>query len=416
MLNPARQAVGKDQAYNVVKILRVIGQEDRIRSTAKFSGTRNYDQATFSTQAIKSAPSRVPTTNSTSSSAKMNASAKNSAKPSTVPPNPSTSPSPKSSPLTSPSPTDCIRADLIPRFTALNLHTTHLPSGPSTPNIPILHSAHLPAAKRLILYFGESTQDLGIFAYRTIGQVSHAAGSCLEFVSAVHSSVPVEAAPLAVLIANCGQLIWYRRGARAVTQQTWNALPRKSGVSLPLRLDAGRNRVEGHRTVGEHVRSVFEWVRGEAGEGVRIDVVSVGDSVGEVVRYLESHWGEWKARVEAVAVGSGHAWLGPDRSQWSDEFADFWARRARAYLISEEPLDTPLTGRNEFGCNCYASGERVYVERTMPMAYKSMLTFFDMAANIPGYEEVEEPELASDDKEGVAHELTLDSQVVSSAA
>ena len=275
----------------------------------------------------------------------------------------------------------------------------------------------------MILYFGESNQDLGIFAYRTIGQISNAAGSCIDFVSAIHT-VPEGSQAPAVVIANCGQLIWYRRGGRAVTQQTWNALPRKTGVSLPYKLDPEKNYVKGHKTVGEHVESVFEWVRKEADEGVRVDIVVVGDSIGGVVRYLETRWGEWKTKVEAVAVGrlvfsafswllpymknayadiinSGHAWLGADRSEWSDEFADFWARvsrppflsspqqnprpfaqdqanrkqRARAYIISQEPLDTPLTGRDEFGCNCYASGETTYVERTMPMAYKSILTY-----------------------------------------
>ena len=154
----------------------------------------------------------------------------------------------------------------------------------------------------MILYFGESFQDLGVFAYRTIGQISNAAGSCIDFVSAINT-VPEGAQAPAVLIANCGQLIWYRRGGRAVTQQTWNALPRKTGVSLPYQLDPEKNYVKGHKTVGEHVESVFEWVSKEANDDVRIDVVSVGDSVEEAVRYLETHWGTLKAKVEAVAIG-----------------------------------------------------------------------------------------------------------------
>ena len=88
-----------------------------------------------------------------------------------------------------------------------------------------------------------------------------------------------------------------------MTQQTWNALPRKTGVSLAYKLNPEKNYVKGHRTVGEHVESVFEWVRKEAKEGVRIDVVSVGDSLAEVSKYLETHWGEWKAKVDAVAIG-----------------------------------------------------------------------------------------------------------------
>lgn len=197
---------------------------------------------------------------------------------------------------------DCIRAKLASRFAALSLQTAHLPSGISHPNIPILYSAHLNTAKRLILYFGESTQDLGIFAYRTIGQVSYAAGSCIDFVSSIQD-VPDGVEAPAVVIANCGQLIWYRRGGRAVTQQTWSALPRKTGVSLPYRLDPEKNRVQGHKTVGEHVESVFEWVKKEASGVAKIDIVGVGDTIEDVSKYLRTHWGEWKEKVDAVAVG-----------------------------------------------------------------------------------------------------------------
>lgn len=184
-------------------------------------------------------------------------------------------------------------------------------------------------AKRLILYFGESNQDLGIFAYRSIGQISLAAGSCLDFVSAIQS-VPDGAEAPAVVIANCGQLIWYRRGGRAVTNQTWSAVPRKTGVSLPYRLDPEKNRVAGHKTVEEHVGSVFEWVKKEANKGAKIDIVSVGDSVEAVIKYLRTHWTEWKEQVDAVVVGSGYAWLGDDREDWEQDFADFWARVSRS--------------------------------------------------------------------------------------
>ena len=61
-------------------------------------------------------------------------------------------------------------------------------------------------------------------------------------------------------------------------------------------------------------------------------------------------------------------------------------QRGRAYLISPEPLDAPLTGRDEFGCNCFSSGEPSYVELIMPRAYRSMLDYFKVIADNPGYE------------------------------
>lgn len=64
-------------------------------------------------------------------------------------------------------------------------------------------------------------------------------------------------------------------------------------------------------------------------------------------------------------------------------------QRARAYIISGEPLDTPLTGREDFGCNCYSAGEEFNTECIMPKAYKSMLAFFQLVNNVPGYQELE---------------------------
>ena len=62
-------------------------------------------------------------------------------------------------------------------------------------------------------------------------------------------------------------------------------------------------------------------------------------------------------------------------------------QRARAYLIHSTPLGTPLYGREEIGCNCYSSGENEHVECIMPNAYTSMLEFFQLTRNLPGYEE-----------------------------
>ena len=64
-------------------------------------------------------------------------------------------------------------------------------------------------------------------------------------------------------------------------------------------------------------------------------------------------------------------------------------QRGRAYRLSDEPLNTPVTGREEFGCNCYSSGEPVYIESVMSRAYKSFLDYFKLVTAVPGYEEVE---------------------------
>jgi hypothetical protein len=48
-----------------------------------------------------------------------------------------------------------------------------------------------------------------------------------------------------------------------------------------------------------------------------------------------------------------------------------------------------LTGREEYGCNCYASGEELYQENVIIAAWRSMLDWFNLIVSSPGYEEVE---------------------------
>ena len=48
-----------------------------------------------------------------------------------------------------------------------------------------------------------------------------------------------------------------------------------------------------------------------------------------------------------------------------------------------------MTGREEYGCNCYASGEQYYQENVIIAAWRSMLDWFNLVASSPGYEEVE---------------------------
>jgi hypothetical protein len=48
-----------------------------------------------------------------------------------------------------------------------------------------------------------------------------------------------------------------------------------------------------------------------------------------------------------------------------------------------------LTGRENFGCNCYASGEELYQENIIIAAWRSMLDWFNFIELSPTYEEVD---------------------------
>ncbi|SLM38485.1 Arb2 domain [Lasallia pustulata] len=282
----------------------------------------------------------------------------------------------------------CIRETVLSRLTSHSLCILRLPPGSyaTDPHIPILATHNLSTAKRIIVYFGEAVQDLAIFAYRLIGQQSLAAGSAISLLRLLQASIDDNS--LGLVLANMGQLLWYRGGARAVTHGTWQALLRETAVAGPMRLD-GRNRVRENEGLEAHVKCVFEEVVGKlAGCEAVVDVIGVGAGANEAPIYLDRRWEAWKGRVQAVVLGAPHTWV----SEYRDErFREFLGKRGRAYLISKEPIDTPLSGRAQYGCNCYSSGEPLYSECIMPVAQERFLAYFDLVAKVPGYEEMEVP-------------------------
>ena len=227
----------------------------------------------------------------------------------------------------------CIRNELSARFEASGLNFTRLPlnAGPSDPHVPILTSHYLTTAKRLIVYFGESMQDLGIFACRVIGQDSIASGSVLDFVHAIQSKEG--SADTAIVIANLGQLIWYRRGHRAMSIASWNALPRKTGVGNSMRIDPVKNHIPGNENTKEHVRSVFEEVLGKlARQDAMIDLIGVGEGAEEAVSYLDHNWKRWQGAVRAICVGVGFVWRVRDDIQ-NEKFIEFWGKVSLLFAL-----------------------------------------------------------------------------------
>ena len=56
--------------------------------------------------------------------------------------------------------------------------------------------------------------------------------------------------------------------------------------------------------------------------------------------------------------------------------------------MSEHPLGTPLTGREHFSCNVYASGENCWTECVVPRAYDAIVDYFRLVARHPEYANV----------------------------
>jgi hypothetical protein len=191
---------------------------------------------------------------------------------------------------------------VLERLRALNLHTINLPlSTPSTdPHVPILASASLSKSLHVIVLFYEHSQDLGIFAQRIIGGKGGInAGSAVNFVRYIQAVLP----STGIILANLGQLRWWRRGGKAVTHTTWFALPRKSAVSETPRFDPIKNSVRGNRNTEEHVSYIFNHVITELCDPkARISVIGVGDGSYQASNFLDRNWSAWGERMESFSM------------------------------------------------------------------------------------------------------------------
>lgn len=180
------------------------------------------------------------------------------------------------------------------RLRSLGLTTIRLPlpSGPRDPHVPVWVSANLARASRVIVVFGEPIQDLGIWAYRTVGTEGVDAGSAVAFARAIlaqRSAAGFKDADTALLLANTGQLIWHCGSSRAVTHQTWLALSRSSAVDPPLTMTR-RNKIPSNQDWQEHVACVFDEILSARGrlvrEDAKIDIIGLSEGGLGAIRYL----------------------------------------------------------------------------------------------------------------------------------
>lgn len=193
------------------------------------------------------------------------------------------------------------------RLRALGLTTLKLPlfSNPTDPHVPILVSSNLSTASRVIVVFGEPLQDLGIWAYRSVGTDGIDYGSAVRFARAVlhpdgsspgtgtkatsHKTEPTNLPDTALILANTGQLIWHCGSQSAMTLQSWLALPRESAVDPPLTMTR-RNTIRNNENWQAHIDCVFNEVLAPGSRLVRDDVqvqiVGIADGGQGAIRYL----------------------------------------------------------------------------------------------------------------------------------
>ena len=192
----------------------------------------------------------------------------------------------------------CIRHIVSNRLHDLGLRTIRLPLATAIdkPHVPVLVSKNLSTASRVVVVFGESIQDLGIWAYRTAGKEGINQGSAVAFAKAILGKNDTASHDLhdrvALVLANTGQLIWHCGSHRAVTHATWLGMPRESAVEEPVRM-THRNKIPRNANWQEHVACVFEDILGLQGDilnkDARIDIVGVAEGGLGAIQYLANN-------------------------------------------------------------------------------------------------------------------------------
>lgn len=78
---------------------------------------------------------------------------------------------------------------------------------------------------------------------------------------------------------------------------------------------------------------------------------------------------------------------GNSRSEEGDSFRRFLLTRCRAYLLSPESRGVPIPGIDQFGCNCFSSGEALNIEGITPTIWKDVVQFLEVMHADPEYQE-----------------------------
>ncbi|KAE8325719.1 Arb2 domain-containing protein [Aspergillus sergii] len=292
---------------------------------------------------------------------------------------------------------ECIRKIVASRLRELNLTTLRLPltSKVNEAHVPILVSSNLSTASRIIVVFGEPVQDLGIWAYRSIGVDGINAGSAVLFAKAVlqsetneegtNTESALKRGDTALVLANTGQLIWHCGARRPMTLPTWLAYPRPSAVDPPLMM-THRNKIPDNGCWEDHISCVFNEILADRGRLVRhdakISIVGIAEGGQGAIRHLSLNWEAWRGYISAVVLTNPLHSTDVElavHNEISGSFLAFISSRCRAYVISDAPKGCLVPGSRRYGCNCYSSGEMQHVECIMPRAWKHMLEWLNRA-------------------------------------
>lgn len=192
-----------------------------------------------------------------------------------------------------------------------------------------------------------------------------------------------------------------------MTQTSWYALPAKSAVSPPYRFDPIKNTIPSNRNSSEHVSYIFNTViHQRVNPSASIQVIGVSEGAYQVSAFLDSfdNFETWSKRITAVASVNSY-FLSNDVK--NVEFAEWFEKKARSYIISDEPKGTFIAGPegkkgvSGYGAPSFSLGEQYYSEMMLVRGYDTVLQWFAEVGNDREYENpvFERYDLSEDDVE-----------------
>ncbi|KAG6113349.1 hypothetical protein E4U14_001748 [Claviceps sp. LM454 group G7] len=307
-----------------------------------------------------------------------------------------------------------VRDIIHQRLQSEGLEKRQLPLGaePHEPHVSIFASPNLSSKTRVVVIFGEPAHYFGTVA----GRVTHGVGgidkgSMVSVVRELHNHVSSkeDPSPPGIVIANPAESHWWPEGQRCLTVEDSAAIPLPSLVHIARRWCPDRDRVPGNRSAEEHVSYVFdELLRGELREDAKLSIVAVGQSCELLTTFLDDaeNRNRWLGRLDGmILLGTVYP-----VETLNDDLKSFLAERSRAYILSSEPVNTPLApptgnphaGIPALGSPCYSSAELLYTEKILISALQPALQYLQEIATTSGYQNpeiivAERPEPSDDD-------------------
>ncbi|KAL5611501.1 hypothetical protein BROUX41_000905 [Berkeleyomyces rouxiae] len=293
-----------------------------------------------------------------------------------------------------------LRSIIINRLHKESLETIRLPLTVKTfqqPHVQILVSRHISQRQRVVLFLGESLQNLGVLSFRIVGgRGGINEGSLVSLVQGLanQNSDPNDPHPPGIIVANLGENWWWPEGKKALSSTEFCGVPLTSAAYVGREHDEELNTVPQLETWKKHLRYLIDTALPSlVAHDALIDVIAVGDAVDGFLEHLnnESVWTVHKHRLNACAFMGG-AFYG--ESVKIPELKAFLANRCRTWIVHQAPINTPLLGsagiRNPainslMGCPVYSSGEIYYNECSLTRVKDYVIEWLYEVSRTPDY-------------------------------